>query len=1059
MIRFFVRQPVLVNMLLLSLLVAGVLLYRANIKEQMPEVPINAVAVSTIYPGVSAGDMEKLVTQPIEDEIRGLEGIDYFNSRSKEGSSFIWVEFKSDIESMTKAVVDLQNRVDQVTDLPADAEKPRVYQARVRHRVLAVAITGRSDVAEKVLRQVALRLKEKLEDLTDTGEVQISGIRERRVDVQVRPERLKAHGVTLAQVIAALRTRSRDVPGGNLQFGPREYALRALVELRSVDEIERIVVRPDPRGGRHVTVGDLSHVRLGFAEAMTRARSDGQPAVILTLRKEQGGDILRLSRQAHRLIERFSRSLPAGVSLKAYGDGALEVKRGLGTLYSNGLIGMLLVLAILWFAIGSRNAVLAALGIPTALLGAGVAMYVMDISVSIVSLFALILCVGIVVDDAIVIIENVYRHLELGKRPRRAAIDGTREVMWPVISSVLTTVAAFLPLLIMVGIMGKFFSIIPKVVAVALAASLVEALIILPSHMADFGRVRPQTRLQRLAGRFGRVTDLYVALLRRALSRPLLVSFGAVAVAIGLVVATFATKEVVLLGDEDAQRFDVRVEMPRGVTLERTMAVLRRIEARALELPRDEVTGVVTQAGWSRTRLWPVRDKHRGMVTVYLKHTRERERRCTEILAQLRRRLRGITGPVSLELVPVTFGPPKGMPVAIRVSGDSFPRLKQLSEKVQAELRKVPHTVSVTDDFKPGKREVRVKVQPERAALHGLNHESVALFIRAAYGGFDATRYRYLDEELDVVVRYGAAIRNDPDRLESIEIGTPLGGRVPLLQVARIESGRGPSVIRHWDGKRTIKVTADVVEGRTTSSAVNRAMQRRLVGLMAANPEVKFAFGGEWEKTAESLESLFRAFLIAALLIFTILSAQFRSFAQPLVVILAIPLSLTGVVVGFFVSGEPVGMIALIGVVGLAGIAVNDATILVDFINKRRAAQRAAAVQGQGGGAGRGVPSRRPRDNTELRAAILEAGRLRIRPVFLTTLTTVAGLLPLALGWGGASESLKPMALAIVWGLSFCTVLTLVVVPCLYVCVDWLAAHVIPGFIRAAVNRHDDDEY
>jgi multidrug efflux pump subunit AcrB len=1033
MIRFFVRQPVLVNMLLLSLLVAGVLLYRANIKEQMPEVPINAAAVSTIYPGVSAGDIEKLVTQPIEDEIRGMEGIDYFSSTSKEGSSFIWVEFKSDIESMTKAVVDLQNRVNQVTDLPADAEKPRVYQARVRHRVLAVAITG--DVLEKVLRQVALRLKEKLEDLPDTGEVHISGIRERRVDVKVRPERLKAHGVTLAEVIAALRTRSRDVPGGNLQFGPREYALRALAELRSVDEIERIVVRPDPRGGRHVSVGDLARIRLGFADAVTRARSDGRPAVILTLRKEQGGDILRLSSQAHRLIERFSGSLPAGVSLKAYGDGAVEVRRGLGTLYSNGLIGMLLVLAILWVAIGSRNAVLAALGIPTALLGAAVAMYIMEISVSIVSLFALILCVGIVVDDAIVIIENVYRHLELGERPMRAAVEGTREVMWPVISSVLTTIAAFLPLLIMVGIMGKFFSIIPKVVAVALGASLLEALIILPSHMADFGRVRPETRLQRLAGRFGRVTRVYVALLRRAISRPVLVTIGAAVVTVGLIVAAFSTKEVVLLADEDAQRFDVRVEMPRGVTLERTMEVLRRIEARALELPRDEVTGVVTQAGWSRTRLWPTRDKHRGMVTVYLKHTRERTRRCTEILADLRRRLRGITGPVSLELVPVTFGPPKGMPVAIRVSGESYPRLKQLSDRVQAELGKVPHTVSVTDDFKPGKREIRVKVQPERAALHGLSHESVALFIRAAYGGLDATRYRYLDEELDVVVRYGAAIRNDPDRLESIEIGTPLGGRVPLLQVARIESGRGPSVIQHWDGKRTIKVTADVVEGETTSSAVNRAMQRRLAGLMAANPEIKFTFGGEWEKTAESLESLFRAFLIAALLIFTILSAQFRSFAQPLVVILAIPLSLTGVVVGFFVTGEPVGMIALVGVVGLAGIAVNDATILVDFINKRRAA------------------------GLELGAAILEAGRLRIRPVFLTTLTTVAGLLPLALGWGGASESLKPMALAIVWGLSFCTVLTLVVVPCLYVCVDWLSRHLIPGFIRAAVNRHDPDEY
>jgi multidrug efflux pump subunit AcrB len=418
------------------------------------------------------------------------------------------------------------------------------------------------------------------------------------------------------------------------------------------------------------------------------------------------------------------------------------------------------------------------------------------------------------------------------------------------------------------------------------------------------------------------------------------------------------------------------------------------------------------------------------MVTVFLVHTRQRSRRGQAILDEMRAKLGRITGPVSMELAPVAFGPPKGMPIGIRISGESWPRLEQLSRRVQAELRGFSGVVSVTDDLQPGKRELRVRVRPEHAALHGLTHEAVNLFIRAAYGGFDATRFRHRGEELDVIVRFGRAVRDDPDRLETIQIGTPAGARVALSQVARIESGRGPSVIHHRDGRRTITVTADVVEGEATSSGVNRAMQRRLEPLIAANPEQKFAFGGEWEQTAESLESLFRAFLLAALLIFTILSAQFRSFAQPLVVILAIPLSLTGVVTGFFVSGEPVGMVALIGVVGLAGIAVNDSTILVDFINKRSRA---------------GMP---------LREAILESGRLRFRPVLLTTVTTVCGLLPLALDWRGGSDSLKPMALAICWGLSFCTALTLVVVPCLYVCVTWAAARVVPGFLRRAVNRH-----
>jgi len=756
--------------------------------------------------------------------------------------------------------------------------------------------------------------------------------------------------------------------------------------------------------------------------------------VILTVRKEPGGDMLRLSRLARELVQAFLPQTPKGVSVKLLGDGADEVKSGLRTLGSNGLMGMLLVLVLLWVFIGTRNALMAAIGIPTSLLGAAIAMYVLDISISMVSLFALILCVGIVVDDAIVIIENVYRHLEQGKPPRRAAIDGTREVMWPVISSVLTTIAAFLPLLIMAGILGKFFSLIPMVVIAALATSLIEALVILPSHMADFGRARPRTHLQRLSRRFAGLADAYLAVLARALRHPLLVSLGALLLAAGLVFAAVATKEVVLIADEDAHRFDVRVEMPRGVTLDRTAEVLKRVEAKALALPKNEVVAVTTEVGWSRTRLFPERGKHRGMVTVYLVPTEQRQRHCREIMAALREQLHDLTGPVAVEVAPVTFSPPKGMPVAIRISGESYPRLKQLSEQVQAELRRLPGVVSVSDDLQPGKRELRVRVQPDRAALHGLNHETVGLFIRAAYGGFAATRYRYLDEELDVVVRYGAEVRDDPARLETIQVGTPLGARVALSQVARITSGRGPSVIEHRDGRRTVSVTADVVEGVATSSGVNRAMQRRLAGLMAANPETRFVFGGEWEETAESLESLFRAFFLAALLIFTILAAQFRSFSQPAVVILAIPLSLTGVVIGFFVSGEPVGMVALIGVVGLAGISVNDATILVDFINVRR------------------------RAGVELREAILEAGRLRLRPVLLTTLTTVGGLLPLALGWGGASEMLKPMALAIVWGLAFCTVLTLVVVPCLYICVDWLAHHLVPDAVRRAVNRHPDDE-
>ncbi|MFH1129858.1 MAG: efflux RND transporter permease subunit, partial [Pseudomonadota bacterium] len=477
MIRFFAKQPVLVNMLFLGILIVGVLYDRANTKEQMPEVPINAAWISTVYPGVSASDIEKLITIPIEDEIRNVEGIDYTSSSSKESSSFIWVEFKSEIESVTKAVLDLQTAVNQVTDLPADIEKPRVAQAKVRYPAITVVISANDQVREHVLHDIAQTIQDKIEDLQDVGEVRVSGTRERQIEVIVDPDRLKAQGIILPQVIAALKTRVRDVPAGNIKTENIEYALRAIAELKTLDDIRGIVVLADP-SGNHVTIGDLAQVKDTFEDATTAARVDGKPGVTLNVLKEYGGDILRLSKQIHKLTEDIRGSLPSGVSIKLIGDGSVEVESALTTLYSNGLLGMVLVLLVLWIFLGARNAILAALGIPVALLGAAIVMYLMGITVSSVALFALILCVGIVVDDAIVILENVYRHLEKGKPALQAALDGTHEVMWPVISSVLTTMAAFLPLLMMTGIMGKFFSIIPKVVVAALAASLLEALFI-----------------------------------------------------------------------------------------------------------------------------------------------------------------------------------------------------------------------------------------------------------------------------------------------------------------------------------------------------------------------------------------------------------------------------------------------------------------------------------------------------------------------------------------------------------------------------------------------------
>jgi multidrug efflux pump subunit AcrB len=406
------------------------------------------------------------------------------------------------------------------------------------------------------------------------------------------------------------------------------------------------------------------------------------------------------------------------------------------------------------------------------------------------------------------------------------------------------------------------------------------------------------------------------------------------------------------------------------------------------------------------------------MVSVYMVPRQERSAQDagTRLMERSAHLFDDIVGPASLEVVKFEDGPPRGAPVAVRITGEDLDQLAELSERVQTELRQIPGTRDVGDDHELGKREVRVHVDEERAALHGLTTGAVTAWLATAFGAAPVVTTREGDEEVDVLVRLREEAREDPERLGELNLVTPTGTTVALREVATVEPGRGLSTIRRRDRRRAITATAELVEDSgVTSSDVNAALSERIAPLIAANPDVRFELGGEYEETQESLDSLFLAFLVAALLIYTILATQFRSFLQPLVVMTAIPLSMIGVSLGFLVSGEAIGMIGLIGVVGLAGIVVNDSLVLVDFINKRRE---------------RGM---------ELDEAVVEAARLRLRPIFLTSVTTIAGLAPLALGIGGRSELLAPMATAISWGLTFSTVLILVIVPCLYRSVDGMS--------------------
>jgi multidrug efflux pump subunit AcrB len=1012
---FAVRQPVLVNLVAISMVLVGALVLHAMHRESLPTMPTGWGSVTTVYAGASPEEIEQLITIPVENAVGDVDKIDEIWSSSKEGVSYVSFKFDTDVEDMTAAMMEVSNEINRIDDLPLDAERPVAREFKVDFPTIAVAVRG--EVPEVVLRQVGKDLADRIERLPGVSGTWRNGIRDREFRVDVDPDRLAAYQLPLTAVTQALRLRAANVPAGTTKGEGDARLVRGMTRVANIEEVADVVIRPDPGGGS-VRVGDVADVRDAFAPGKYSGRVNAEPAIVLTVRKDEQADSVRISEDVHALVEQLEPTLPPGVKIDLFGDAAAAVEHSLGMLYGNAAVGLLLVLVLLWVAVGARNATMAAIGLPVALAGAIIAMDMMGITINMMSLLALILCLGVVVDDAIIIIENIYRHMEEGMPRRKAAVVGTQEVFWPVVASTLTSWAAFLPLLLMEGVLGDFFAIIPKVVVAALAASLIEAMFVLPSHMADFGRLShrkaatgsqtgpPATRLQRAGGR---ILTVYERILRWSLHHRATVVFAAYGLFALMIGVAFSVKDVILFTEGDPDMFDVRVRMPTDASKEETEALLATLDARILELDSPDIEATVAVRGMTRTDMGISTGDHMGMVSVFVVPATERSHvhAGRELVTEVSSLYDDVVGPARLEVVEVRPGPPRGAPVAVRIQGNDHERLVELAEQVLAEVRRTPGTRNSNLDYELGKQELQIRVDEQRAALHGLTPEMVSAWLRGAFGATPVATLQEGDDEIDIVVQLREDVLEDPSRIASLQLIAPNGDQVAIKDIADVSHSRGPGAVRRFQQKRLVSVLSAIDETVTNSGEVNEQLREQLAPLEAANPDVHFEYGGQFEETQESVDSLFRAFVIAMLLIYTILATQFQSFSQPTVVMAAIPLSLIGVCGGFLLSPKPIGLISLVGVVGLTGIVVNDSLVLVDFINKRRS---------------RGLA---------LDEAIVEAGMLRLRPIFLTSITTIAGLFPLSLAVDSLPH-LAPMAQVMVYGLTFSTLLTLLVVPCLY---------------------------
>ena len=637
-------------------------------------------------------------------------------------------------------------------------------------------------------------------------------------------------------------------------------------------------------------------------------------------------------------------------------------------------------------------------------------------------MFGLIIVLGMLVDDGIIVAENVYRHMEKGLPPRQAAVKGSEEVMGAVTTAVFTTIAAFAPLLFMTGIIGRFIRNIPTVLIVALLASLGEALIILPCHLADFVKVKLDTQgkpvsISKDMRWFKALVGLYTKTVTSAIKRRYVVLAGFTFLLILCGFLAFGAIKFVLFPDAGINYFFVRGEAPIGTPLAKTNELIAPIEEIVAGIPAEEMDSFVTTVGAiAEDRNDPFAGKASSLVqvAVYLVPEQDRKRSVNEILAEVREKAKDVQGFADLRFDTPEAGPPVGKAVEAKIRGESFETLDAIAGEYMDYLGRIEGATDITWDHKPGKEEIRVKVDNEKAALTGLTVAQIAKTVRAVFEGGIATKIKPVkaEEETDVTVMFPEEASGDISVFDDVLVRNKYGNLIPLKKVALIEKVSGTTTIHHLDGKRVVTASCNVDTDKITSLKINQMLEKKFKGLFQKHLGYSVKYGGEQEETLESMQSLLLAFFYAFLIIYLILSSSFRSIVQPLIIMLAIPFGLIGVVFAFLAHGIPLSFMAILGIVGLNGIVVNDSIVLVDFINKLRL------------------------EGMERRDSIIKAGQMRIRPVILTTITTCGGLSTVAYGIGGKDPFLVPMALSICWGLAFATVLTLVVIPCIYSIVD-----------------------
>jgi multidrug efflux pump subunit AcrB len=1061
---FGVRKPVVANLVMFAIIGAGVLLGLGLRREFFPEVRPNRVVVSAPYPGASPDEIERSLAIKIEDRVADLREVVEINTTVTEGSAQLIIEFADSVD-IDEAVSDVKREVDALQDLPEQSE--RIIVDKLEPNLPAVIISIFGDTSERALKEAALAIREDLRALPGMADVTIDGIRTDEIRVEVRPRAMIEHQLSLPMVADRVRAAMQELPGGTVRTGTQTLSVRTVRVEEDAQLVADIVVKSE--GGRVLRLGDIAEVTYGFRDTDLITRLEGKPAISLTCFQVGDSDVVtiaeiakaytagmrgdpleltigeRLAKAARAMqnkqLEAQGKPLnlePVSDRLRAYEAGQKWIGRlpgearittdlarfvtgRLELLTRNALQGGALVFLVLVLLLNWRVSFWVAIGLIISLAGTIAMMRLTGITLNLLTMFGLIIVIGILVDDAIVVAENIVARHEEGMPPMQAAIEGAGQVSWPVVTTVLTTVFAFLPLALIEGQIGDFLAALPIVVAVSLLVSLVESLFILPSHMAHTLRATDRaertgkvSRLARFEARYDHWRDaLFTRVLIPHYSRLLITClryrYLTLSAAVALVMASLAMVvggrlEFIFFEVEDAESVNVTLRMPIGTPVAETDAVVRRIEAAALDQP--EVASAYSSVGAIgdvNGEGGDISQPHLGQIFLELNPVEQRERTSNDVILAIREQLGELAGVKSLRFEPIGGGP-GGVAISLGVVGDNTEQATQVVDRLKAMLEEIQAVFDIEDDADAGQRELRFELKDGATQL-GFTRASLGEQIRGAVFGLEPHTFAGNREDVKVRVTLPKETRSSPVAIEDTYVFTPQGQAVPLVEVANIEEGRGYATVRRLDRERIITVTADVNRQLGNPEEIVASLRPELVALEREFPGVRIVERGRQKDVAESFSTLPLGMAVAAGLIFVTLAWLFSSYLQPIIVMTAIPFATVGMIWGHLALGFAMTFLSLIGFVALSGIVVNDSLIFMEFFNERK------------------------RGPASLPLALVRAGRARLRPILLTTITTVLGLTPLMLEQSFQARFLIPMAITIACGLMSATGIILLVLP------------------------------